>query len=57
MMSAADLVAGSLAGLTRDEVICVPGLDDPSMFAKIGEAQRAVFMAGNKPTLAPRYNG
>jgi len=57
MMSAADLVAGSLAGLARDEVICVPGLDDPSMFANIGEAQRAVFIAGNKPTLAPRYNG
>ncbi len=57
MMSADDLVSGSLAALARDEVVCIPGLDDPSMFEKIGEAQRAVFMAGNKPTLAPRYAG
>jgi len=55
MMSAADLVAGSLAGLAQDEVICVPGLDDAAMFGKIGEAQRAVLMAGNKQGLAPRY--
>jgi hypothetical protein len=49
MMSPADLVAGSLAALARGEVVCIPGLEEPAMFEKIGEAQRAVIAAANKP--------
>jgi short-subunit dehydrogenase len=55
MMTPADLVAGSLAGLARGEVTCVPGLEDPALLERIGEAQRAVFMAAVKPSLAARY--
>jgi hypothetical protein len=49
MMSPDDLVAGSLAALARGEVVCIPGLEEPTMFEKIGEAQRAVIAAANKP--------
>ena len=55
MMTASDVVAASLAALERGEVICVPGLDDPSLLEHVAEAQRAVLMSANRPTLAGRY--
>ena len=55
MMTASDVVAASLAALERGEVICVPGLDDPSLLERLAEAQRAVLMSANRPTLAARY--
>jgi short-subunit dehydrogenase len=54
-MSPDDVVSASLAGLARGEVVCVPGLDDPSLLDKLGEAQRAVMAAGNRPALSQRY--
>jgi short-subunit dehydrogenase len=54
-MSPDDVVTASLAGLARGEVVCVPGLDDPSLLDKVGEAQRAVMAAGNRPALSQRY--
>ena len=56
MMAASDVVAASLTALERGEVICVPGLDDPSQLERLAEAQRAVLMSANRPTLAGRYD-
>lgn len=54
-MSAEDVVTASLAGLARGEVTCVPGLEDPTLLDRLAEAQRAVLMSANNPTLAARY--
>jgi len=55
MMTAADVVAASLAAFARGEVTCVPGLDDVSLLERLAEAQRAVLGSANRPTLARRY--
>jgi short-subunit dehydrogenase len=55
MMTAPDVVAASLAALERGEVVCVPGLDDPSLLERLAEMQRAVLASANRPTLAGRY--
>jgi len=56
MMTAADVVAASLATFARGEVTCIPSLDDASLLERLAEAQRAVVgSAGLTPTLARRY--
>jgi uncharacterized protein len=50
-----EVVTASLAALDRGELICAPGLDDPSLFEPVGKAQRAVMEAANRPRLAERY--
>lgn len=56
MMSADDFVTASLAGLKENEVVCVPALADPAMFAQVAEAQVAVLRATHlQPVLAERY--
>ena len=54
-MSAQDVVQASLTALARGEPVCIPGLDEPSAFEKVSEAQRAVLNAANRPALAARY--
>ena len=54
-MTAADVVAASLAALARGEVTCIPGLDDASLLERLAETQRAVLRSANTPTLASRY--
>jgi short-subunit dehydrogenase len=54
-MTAEELVAGSLLGLERDEVVCIPGLGDPRLFARVDAAQREVMSAANSGGLAARY--
>ena len=54
-MTAADVVAASLAAFAQGEVTCIPGLDDASLVERLAEAQRAVLMSANRPTLARRY--
>ncbi|TMD41582.1 MAG: SDR family oxidoreductase [Chloroflexi bacterium] len=54
-MQADEVVAASLAALDRGELLCVPGLEDPSLLEELGKAQRAVMEAGNRPQLAGRY--
>jgi short-subunit dehydrogenase len=49
------VVAASLVALERGELICVPGLDDPSLLDNLGKAQRAIMEAANRPHLAARY--
>ena len=50
-----EVVTASLIGLERGEVICVPGLDEPSLLDNLGKAQRAIMEAANRPRLAARY--
>jgi len=50
-----EVVTASLAALDAGELICAPGLDDPSLFEVVGKAQRAVMEAANRPQLADRY--
>lgn len=54
-MTASDVVAASLAALRRDEIVCIPGLEDAALFERLTEAQRAVLSSANKPALASRY--
>ncbi|HET9849382.1 MAG TPA: hypothetical protein VFR68_12615, partial [Candidatus Dormibacteraeota bacterium] len=50
-----DVVAASLIALDRGELVCVPGLDDPSVLDNLGKAQRAIMEAANRSQLAARY--
>ena len=51
-----DQVAGAaLAGLRLGEIVCIPGLPDPSMLGTVSEAQRALFMIAVGGELAGRY--
>ena len=50
-----EVVTASLAALDRGELICAPGLDDSSLIEGVGQAQRAVLQAANRPQLAERY--
>jgi short-subunit dehydrogenase len=55
-MKAEDVVTASLAALSRDELVCIPGLAEPGLFDQVTEAQRAVLAAaGPRPNLAERY--
>jgi len=55
-MSAEDVVTASLTALARDEVICIPSLDDTSPFDRLTELQRGIFGgAAFTPALARRY--
>src|SRR5580700_9810481 len=55
MMKAADVVAASLAALKRGEVVCIPGLDDPTLIGNLAELRGTILMKANRPALAQRY--
>lgn len=55
MMAPADVVSGSLAGLARGEIVCVPGLDEPRLLEELGEIERAILRSANRPALSARY--
>jgi uncharacterized protein len=50
-----EVVAASLAGLRLGEVVCVPGLADPSMTDTVSQAQQALLLAAVSSPLADRY--
>jgi short-subunit dehydrogenase len=54
-MSADDVVTASLHALETGEVVCVPGLGDPTVVDRYHEAQRQMLAQGNRPNLAGRY--
>ena len=55
-MTAEDVVTASLTALARNETVCIPGLGDPALFAKLSEAQIAVFRASAmQSVVADRY--
>ncbi|MFE7981875.1 SDR family NAD(P)-dependent oxidoreductase [Streptomyces cellulosae] len=53
-MPAADVVTASLAGLEAGEVVCVPGLTDAGVVARLAEAELNL-RAGAGSRMAPRY--
>ena len=50
-----DVVEASLRALERNEVICIPGLDDPSAVSAFQEQSRRLLQEGNQTQLAARY--
>jgi uncharacterized protein len=50
-----EVVAAALAGLRLGEVICVPGLNDPSMIETVSQAQQALLLTAVRSPLADRY--
>jgi uncharacterized protein len=55
VMQPDEVVSAALAGLRTGEVICVPGLGDPSMIDAVSQAQRALLMTAVSSPLAERY--
>ncbi|MFJ4622057.1 SDR family NAD(P)-dependent oxidoreductase [Streptomyces sp. NPDC088812] len=53
-MSAADVVTAALRGLELGEVVCAPGVEDPTLLDTVFRADLAAF-AGQSPELASRY--
>jgi uncharacterized protein len=55
VMRAEEVVSASLAGLRLGEVVCVPGLNDPSMIDAVSQAQQALLLTAVSSPLADRY--
>jgi uncharacterized protein len=55
VMQPDEVVAAALAGLRLGEVICVPGLNDPSMIGAVSQAQQALLLTAVSHPLADRY--
>ncbi len=54
-MSPEEVVSASLRALDAGEVVCVPGLEDPTVVERYHDAQREMLRQGNRPELAERY--
>jgi uncharacterized protein len=50
-----EIAAAALAGLRLGEVICAPGLTDPSMTGAVSQAQQALLLTAVSSPLAERY--
>ena len=55
IMSPEDLVAASLAGLERNEVICIPALEDPDLLTAVETTQRRLFEESRGGEVSKRY--
>lgn len=55
VMRPEEVAAAALAGLRLGEVICVPGLNDPSLTDAVSHAQQALLMTAVSSPLAGRY--
>jgi short-subunit dehydrogenase len=56
-MRADDVVAASLGGLERGEVLCLPGLEDAGLADRLAELELALLAGNAGPELAERYRG
>jgi uncharacterized protein len=50
-----EVVTAALTGLGLGEVVCVPGLNDPSMTDTVSQAQQALLLTAVSSPLADRY--
>ncbi len=50
-----DVVQASLRGLQLGEVICMPGMEDPSLYQNLEEAQQRFFEESGAGGIASRY--
>jgi short-subunit dehydrogenase len=55
LMSAPDVAQAIVVGLELGEVICVPGLDDTSLFDALRNVQKATLFGRSAAQLAERY--
>lgn len=55
IMSPQDVVSGSLAGLERNEIICIPALDDPDLLAAVETSQRRLLEESQGGEVSERY--
>jgi uncharacterized protein len=55
VMPPGEVVSAALAALRLGEIICVPGLEDPSVIDTIGRAQQALLLTAVSSPLASRY--
>ncbi|HEY8080358.1 MAG TPA: SDR family oxidoreductase [Labilithrix sp.] len=54
-MKPENVVQASIAALEKNEIVCIPPLEDYAVFEKIGETQRAALSSALSPKLASRY--
>jgi len=57
IMSPEDVVAASLAGLAKNEVICIPPLEDAALLEDVEESCRRLWEASTGGAVAKRYEG
>jgi short-subunit dehydrogenase len=50
-----EVVSAALTALRLGEIICIPGLDDPSMIDTISQAQQDLLLTAVSSPLAKRY--
>jgi uncharacterized protein len=50
-----EVVTAALAGLRLGEVVCAPGLPDPSLLDQLTQAQQNLFLTSVRSELADRY--
>jgi short-subunit dehydrogenase len=55
VMTPEDVVEASLIGLARDEVICIPALENPELLVQVNESQRQLFGQSRSGQVAQRY--
>lgn len=55
VMAPDEVVTAALAGLRLGEVVCVPGLPDPSLAEQMVQAQQDLFLTSVRSELADRY--
>jgi short-subunit dehydrogenase len=55
VMDADDVVEASLAALPRNELLCIPGLEDPAAIEEHRRARLRVLSDGRRGSLASRY--
>ena len=55
MMSPADVAQAVVVGLQLKEIICVPGLDDATVFETLRTVQKQTLFGGTSGKLAARY--
>lgn len=54
-MQPGDVARASLVAFDRGEVVCIPALEDPAQFDKVGDAQRALMGLARSTKAAARY--
>jgi uncharacterized protein len=54
-MRAEDVVAASLSGLDRGEVLCLPGLEDAALADRLAALELEILAGNAGPQLAERY--
>jgi uncharacterized protein len=50
-----EVASAALAGLRLGEIVCVPGLNDPSMIDNVNQAQQTLLLTAVSSPLASRY--